>query len=161
MYKDIYLLTGSNLGDRKSHLETACRLLDGFGITQVAVSALYETASWGIAGQPNYYNQVLKIQTTLGPVDLLRTLQAVEAQMGRTREIKWESRVIDIDILFFGHEIIKEDFLTIPHPEIQNRRFTLVPMCDLAPEFMHPVLKKTTRELLESCTDDLAVKTAG
>lgn len=157
MVNKVYILLGSNLGDKEKNLGRAReQLTTSIGnITQY--SAIYETLPWGVSSQPNYWNQVLAIQTALEPYALLNVINQIEKELGRERLIRWESRIIDIDILYFNDSIIETDVLTIPHPELTNRRFTLVPLAEIAPDFIHPVLKVSNQYLLDYCTDKLAV----
>jgi 2-amino-4-hydroxy-6-hydroxymethyldihydropteridine diphosphokinase len=156
--KGKYLLLGTNLGDQLKNLKQAKDLIlrnVGFLIES---SSIYQTAPWGIQNQPLFLNQVIRIETDLPPLDLLGAIANIEKEMGRKRYIKWESRLIDIDILFYDNIIIESDQLTIPHREIQNRRFTLVPMNEIASNEIHPVLKKTIDKLLDETPDTLGVK---
>jgi 2-amino-4-hydroxy-6-hydroxymethyldihydropteridine diphosphokinase len=121
-------------------------------------SAIYQTAAWGKTDQPDFYNQVLLLQTTISPEALLLHLQQIEKKLGRERKEKWGARIIDIDILYFGKTVLNTPDLLIPHPAIALRRFTLVPLVEIAPHFVHPVLKKTNLVLLQECVDVLAVK---
>jgi len=152
-----YLLTGGNLGNRKENLSKAIELInEQCGIVTNA-SSLYETAAWGITDQPSFLNQALEIATSLNARQLMRKILKVEKIMGRVRKEKFGPRSIDIDILFFENEIHDLSFLKIPHPELQNRRFVLVPLAEINPELQHPILKKTIAELLEECPDNLEV----
>lgn len=155
----LYLLLGGNLGDKKKIFEEARELL-GERIGEIsALSAVYETEPWGFQSENVFWNQVLKIETGLSSEEILRKTQQIEQDLGRIRkENRYESRMIDIDILFYGDKIIKKEDLIIPHPRIQIRKFTLVPLCEIAPELVHPVLKKSIRQLLEECSDQLKVK---
>ena len=155
--KGIYLLLGGNLEDRENNLIEAQGLLRNRGVEVVTASAIYETAAWGVEDQPGFLNQVLEVKTNFDPADLLKTILAVELEMGRVRIQKWGERLIDIDILYYENEIIDSTELKVPHPEIPNRRFTLVPLVELASTQMHPVLQKTQQELLEVCPDELEV----
>lgn len=150
----IYLLLGSNLGDRLNNLWKA-RTRTG---SVLQSSPVFVTAAWGNLQQPQFYNQAVEIDSDLPPDVLLRHLLDIEAGMGRERTEKWGSRIIDIDILFYRDQIIDTKHLIVPHPEIQNRRFALEPMHEISPELVHPVLKKTIRQLLEECRDPLEVK---
>lgn len=152
-----FLLVGGNLGDRLKSLGMAVNALERVG-NVVNISSVYETAAWGITDQPSFLNRVLFLQTELDAFELLKALLEIEEKLGRKRLVKFGPRQIDIDILFFNDECIKTDELTIPHPEIQNRRFALVPMNELAPKLEHPVLKKTIEQLLQHCPDHLDVK---
>lgn len=156
--KGIYLLLGTNLGDRAKNLEVARNLMLEQGIAVKAISSVYETAAWGIEEQPGFLNQVLEVATDLSPEALLKTLLAIELEMGRVRIQKWGERLIDIDILYYQDKVIDKPKLKVPHPEIPNRRFTLVPLVELAAEEVHPVLGKTQEELLAVCPDRLEVR---
>lgn len=157
MNHNVFLLLGSNLGDRKTNLASARD-----GITSVAhivgTSAIYRTAAWGKTDQPEFYNQVLSVQTDLTPEALLAHLLELEKKLGRERHEKWGSRTIDIDILLFDNLEIRTDQLTVPHPGIASRKFTLVPLHEIAPHLVHPALNKTIHELLEMCTDHMRVE---
>lgn len=153
-----YLLIGGNLGNRVSNLAEARKLINEYCGEIISYSSLYETAAWGNMDQPSFLNQALHIATSLNARQLMRKILKVEKMMGRVREVKLGPRIIDIDILFYEKEIHDLRFLKIPHPEIQNRRFVLVPMSEINPGFEHPVLNKTIQQLLEECTDKLEVK---
>ncbi len=152
-----YLLLGTNLGDRLGHLIASKEAIEEQVGHIVATSAVYETAAWGVAGQPAYLNQVLQISTQFGPFELLHRTQAIEKKLGRTRVTKWESRIIDIDLLFFDQEVIHSAELDIPHPYLHQRRFTLEPLNEIAGHLVHPVLHKSVNNLLHALTDDLKV----
>lgn len=158
MYKRIFLLLGTNLGDRSGNLTRAKqKIIDKAGKI-LTFSSLYSTAAWGNVTQPDFYNQIVEIETILEPHPLLETLLEIEKDMGRVRAEKWGPRVIDIDILFFDQHVIGSPSLTVPHPGIPDRKFTLVPLDELAPEFRHPVSKKTVRTLLIECKDQSHVE---
>jgi 2-amino-4-hydroxy-6-hydroxymethyldihydropteridine diphosphokinase len=148
---------GSNLDHPSLQLEYALQHLEKRAGQIISRSSVYRSAPWGVTDQPEFMNQVVEIGTTQTPLMLLKCLQDIELSMGRERIIKWGSRIIDIDILYYGQEIITEPALKIPHPEIQARRFTLVPLCEIAPDVKHPVWNVSNRELLNRCTDDGAV----
>lgn len=135
----------------------ACSLIENSVGTILQASKIYESAAWGKEDQPDFLNQVVKIQTALNPHALLEKLIWAETSLGRLRDIKWGERIIDIDILFYEKEIIDDNALTIPHPGIPQRKFTLLPLVEIAPELVHPELKKTMTELLEKCADKLDV----
>lgn len=152
-----YLIIGGNMGDRMQLLKL-CReyILEEIG-SIAKVSGIYETAAWGKTDQASFLNQVLWVHTKLDPVALLRKCLYIEKKMGRERLLKWESRLIDIDILFYENEIIKEEKLTLPHPFIHQRRFVLVPLNEIASDFIHPVLHKSIFQILKECDDALEV----
>ena len=155
---DVFLLLGSNLGDRKGLLNKAIAHIEAEIGPVERHSSVYETQSWGKTDEPNYLNQVIQLKTSLSAQDILQKILNIEKIMGRVREEKWGSRIIDIDILFYGQDIIAEQGLTVPHPELQNRMFTLAPLSELAPDLNHPVLKKSIFELKSELKDNLIVK---
>jgi 2-amino-4-hydroxy-6-hydroxymethyldihydropteridine diphosphokinase len=152
-----YLLIGGNLGDRTVSLQKAIIMIGEYCGPLTKLSSLYETAAWGLADQPSFLNQALEISTSANARQLMRRVLKIEKDLGRVRAEKLGPRLIDIDILFFNDEIHDLPFLKIPHPEIQNRRFVLTPMAEIAAQFKHPVLKKTIAQLLEECPDNLEV----
>lgn len=158
MNEPIFILLGSNVGDRQANLLNARQEISREIGEIITTSAVYKTAPWGNTHQPDFYNQVIGIDSTLTPDTLLEGILEIEKRLGRTREVKWGPRIIDIDILLWGARTIKTPHLTIPHPELPHRRFTLLPLTEIAPEFLHPGEKKTIRELLEACTDPLKVE---
>src|SRR5918993_4851864 len=125
MNQSVYLLIGSNMGDRRKHLSDALWAIELRAGLIRGRSSIYETAAWGKTDQPSFYNQAIRISTFLQPVELLDQLQMIEKSLGRERKEKWGERVVDVDILFFGVQIIDTPDLKIPHPELQNRRFAL------------------------------------
>jgi 2-amino-4-hydroxy-6-hydroxymethyldihydropteridine diphosphokinase len=155
---DVFLLLGSNLGDREGCLQKAIDLIDTELGTVSQKSSIYETAAWGKTDQPNYLNQVVKVNTQLSARQVLDKVLKIETTMGRVREEKWGSRIIDIDILFYGEDIINEPGLIVPHPELHNRKFTLEPLSEMAPDLQHPVLKKSIFQLKSELKDNLIVK---
>ena len=152
-----YLLTGGNLGDRQQYLATARQFINQQCGTIAVASSLYETAAWGNTDQPAFLNQAIEITTTLTARQLIRRILKIEKQMGRVRQEKYGPRVIDIDILLFNNEKHNYPFLKLPHPEMQNRRFALLPLAEIAPDIIHPVMNKTVTELLKECKDELQV----
>ena len=152
-----YILLGSNLGDRETQLQTATQAISSLG-NIIRYSSVYETAAWGLENQADFLNQVLLLETELTALLLLENLLRIEREMGRERHEKWSARTIDLDILYFDDEVLDSEFLKIPHPYLQQRRFTLLPLSEISPDFLHPVLQKTNRELLETCPDLLEVK---
>ena len=145
----VYLLLGSNLGNRKEILDKAIKLLCQEVGVIISQSKNYETTPWGVTNQPDFLNLAVSIQTRLEPLQILEITQSIENQLGRVRKEKWGARLIDIDILFYGNEIIDEPNLKIPHPLLQERDFALSPMAEIAPNFVHPILGETVLELRE------------
>ena len=152
-----YLLLGSNLGDRRQHLLDA---LDGISYlgTISRVSSVYRSAAWGNVDQPDFLNATVELSTTHSPEELLNDILEIETGMGRIRNEKWGARLIDIDILFYDDIILNTSHLSIPHPQLQNRKFTLVPLAEIAPHLIHPISKKTISQLLDACEDPLDVE---
>ena len=154
-----YLLLGGNLGDKEKNLKQAIVLLEQKLGSTAKKSSIFITAAWGNTNQPPFYNQAISINTVLSPLDLLKEILKIEEQIGRKRtNDKWQERIIDIDILFYNNEVIELPELKIPHPFIQDRKFVLIPMNEIAPDFIHPVLKKTIKQLLWECKDNLEVR---
>ncbi len=154
-----YLSLGSNLGDRLQFLEEAIKKTGGSEKVSVEkVSPIYETQPVRYEDQGWFLNLVVKIQTSLEPVPLLQFLLSIEDQMGRKREGKWGPRNIDVDILLYDNQILDTDRLTIPHPRMHERRFVLIPLAQIAPGLLHPLLKKNVEELLQSCEDKSVVR---
>jgi 2-amino-4-hydroxy-6-hydroxymethyldihydropteridine diphosphokinase len=153
----IYLLLGGNLGNRSQYLQQAREsICKQVGPTK-QVSKLYETAAWGKTDQPSFLNQVLEVETTLSPEQVLQSINIIELELGRIRQEHWGARVIDIDILFYDDLVQQSQRLTIPHPQLHVRRFTLMPLVEIAPDLEHPVLKQSTKQLLAICPDKLEV----
>ncbi len=153
-----YLLLGSNLSDRAVQLQTAERYINAGAGKVVQQSAVYETAAWGKTDQPAFLNKVICIETSLNPFELLDKLLGIEKKMGRERTERWASRIIDLDILFYDELVYADASLTIPHPGIATRRFTLIPLDEIAGTIIHPVYNKTIHELLLNCEDQATVK---
>ena len=145
-----YLMIGGNLGDRKENLQQAIILIRKSCGPLIKISSLYETAAWGLVDQPSFLNQALEISTSLSAIELLSSILSIEKDMGRTRTEKLGPRLIDIDILFFNDEVHDLPHLKIPHPELQNRRFVLTPLAEIAAQLQHPVLKKISRNCWKS-----------
>ncbi len=156
--KTAYLLTGGNLGNRQATLQKAAELISQYCGAITNLSSVYETAAWGKTDQPAFLNQAIEIHTALNARQLIRRILKVEKLMGRVRREKLGPRLIDIDILFYENEIHDLRFLKVPHPEIQNRRFALIPLAEINPDIVHPQLNKTVARLLEECPDNLDVK---
>jgi 2-amino-4-hydroxy-6-hydroxymethyldihydropteridine diphosphokinase len=153
-----YILLGGNTGNRFAMLQHAKEQVAQYCGKPIKISGIYETAAWGREDQPAFLNQVIHITTELDAPALLMRILDIEKKMGRVREEKYAPRTIDIDILYFNREVVQLPQLVIPHPEIQNRRFVLVPLQEIAPRKKHPVLNKTTTQLLKACSDPLEVK---
>jgi 2-amino-4-hydroxy-6-hydroxymethyldihydropteridine diphosphokinase len=153
----LYLITGGNMGDRKNHLEEAAALIEKEIGQIIQSSKIYETEAWGHSDQPAFYNQVHIVKCAASAEETMRVILQIEQQMGRIRTFKNAARIIDIDILFFNDEIINQPNLIIPHVEISNRRFVLMPLNELSPAYVHPLLNKGIGELLSTCKDTLHV----
>lgn len=147
------LLLGSNLGDRLYYITQAGALISNRCGIIIKTSSLYETSPWGYVNQPFFVNQVMVIETKFSAENLLKELKKIESELGRGPSEKWKERNIDIDILFYNSEVIEQQGLVIPHPMIQLRRFTLVPLQEIMPDFVHPVLHETINRLVEKCND--------
>lgn len=155
MATGIYLGIGSNLGERRANLQNAVRLS---GLKVIRHSSIYETEPVGYLDQHWFLNAVLEVETDLLPSDLLNLCQKVEALLLRVRKTPKGPRTIDLDILFYGDLILQNQVLTLPHPAIQDRRFVLEPLNEIAPDLIHPVLKKTVALLLRECSDTSQVR---
>lgn len=158
MNHQVVLLFGSNIGDSYEHLKqalVACELHLG---KLISSSSIYETEPWGNLAQQSFLNQVLVFETTHSAMEVLMKILGIELEMGRQRIEKWGARIIDIDILYFDDEIISEPDLSVPHPYLHQRRFTMIPLVEVLPQFIHPILRKTNIELLEACPDNSIVK---
>lgn len=138
---------GSNLGDRLGIIRQAALLLKGNSVSIIASSDVFETEPWGIRNQPSFLNACLLIETEASPRDLLLKIQSIESELGRVARFHWGPREIDIDIIFMDGLEVNEDDLIIPHPEMNKRAFVLVPLNQVAPEWIHPILGKSVREM--------------
>ena len=145
----IYLALGTNLGDRFANLQGAIAALPP-AVRVEAQSPVYETPPWGLTDQPAFLNMAIKGGTELAPLALLAHLKDLEIHLGRTVSIRWGPRLIDMDILFYDDLVLDTPGLTLPHPRMQERAFVVVPLADLAPDFVHPVLRRPVRELLRA-----------
>ena len=154
----IFLLLGSNQGDPAKKLAEAPRRIEEATGAILQSSGEYVTAAWGEADQPDFRNQVIEIESTFDPYPLLKVLLQIEKEMGRIRSRKWGPRIIDIDILLFRDRMIDEAGLTVPHPGIPHRRFTLLPLAEIAGDIIHPASRKTIAAMLQACTDQLSVR---
>jgi 2-amino-4-hydroxy-6-hydroxymethyldihydropteridine diphosphokinase len=142
----IYLSLGSNLGNRTSNLEKALHSLSPL-VDVVNQSSIYETEPWGVLDQPNFLNQVLEGETNLSPSELLEHVKGIEREMGRKPSRRFGPRLVDIDILFYGDQIISEDGLTIPHKRMSERAFVLIPLKEIAPDLLYPGSPQTINDL--------------
>ncbi len=143
----VYIGLGTNLGNRWAYLVRALTALEAY-VSVDQASPVYETAPWGYTRQPSFLNMVVSGQTALAPHALLRTLKAIETQLGRRPTFRYGPRVIDLDLLFYGSAVINTPELVIPHPQLHQRAFVLVPLHDLAPDLWHPLLRRRVRDLL-------------
>ncbi len=155
----VYLILGSNLGEKENLLEKATDLISTRAGIVKASSSIYETEPWGTVEPLSYLNQVIIIETELEPLSLLKVILKIEKELGRKRNgIRNQPRTIDIDIVFFNDEIIRLKDLVIPHERMQFRKFVLIPLAEIAPHFIHPVLKMSVNELLINCVDNRWVR---
>jgi 2-amino-4-hydroxy-6-hydroxymethyldihydropteridine diphosphokinase len=153
----VYLLIGGNIGDRNANLAAALSLIGKYLGHVINTSSIYETEAWGFTEQPNFFNQAIYIQTNFNADVLMSEILNLEKTMGRERSIPMGPRIIDIDIIYFNDEIINKQSLIIPHPKMSERRFVLLPLAEIAPDYLHPVLNKSNTILLKECGDSLAV----
>lgn len=158
-HKSTFLLLGSNLGNRAAYLQEAIVLIAKQIGKVVSKSDLYETAAWGKTDQPGFLNQAVEVATGLTPLEVLHGVLNIEKTLGRVRDEKWGARVIDIDVILYGNEVVAiANELQIPHPEMQNRKFVLAPLAQIAPNVIHPILKQSISEILKESDDPLVVK---
>ena len=157
MANHLLLHTGTNLGKREDNLLRANDLIEKKIGKITKYSSLYETEPWGLEDQPAFINQAIELITELSPEEVLAAANGIEEEMGRIREKKWERRLIDIDIIFYGDQIIKTERLQVPHKHIQDRNFVLIPLMEIIPNFVHPIFHETIEELYEKSTDTLEV----
>lgn len=154
--ESVFVLLGSNLGDRELLVNQASKMIGERCGKIVAKSRLYESEPWGFKSEHWFLNQVVKVETAFSPDALMEVLLEIEKELGRDRSVPHEgyvSRPMDLDILYFGNEIIDTQMVNAPHPRLHERKFTLLPLCDIAPDYVHPVMKKTNLQLLDECQD--------
>jgi len=151
----IFLSLGSNLGDRSQNLKKGVGLLEQLAGKPGAISSIYETEPWGCDSDLNFFNQVIELFTPLRPLPLLEVIHEIEIMCGRDRSAaRYAPRTLDIDILLYGDSVIEFPDLVVPHPNLQERQFVLVPLAEIAPHVVHPILNKDMEELLQACSDD-------
>lgn len=152
-----HLVIGTNMGNREENLRTAITLIETNCGVILKKSSLYETEAWGNTNQPAFLNQALELRTNLSAKKLMKQLLHLERIMGRIRTEKMGPRIIDLDIILMDEEIIQSEFLILPHPHLQDRKFVLLPLAEIAPKAYHPIFNKVVEQLLHECTDDLLV----
>ena len=153
----VILHLGSNVGDRELLLNQGLDLISENIGTILSSSAFYETEPWGVKDQQDFLNLAINVETTLNPLDLLTEAKAIEQIVGRTKKEHWGPRRLDIDIIFYGQKCFIEDHLIIPHKEVQNRNFVLIPVMEIAGDWIHPELNKTVEELYLNSSDTCEV----
>ncbi len=158
MINGIFLLLGSNIGDRKWFIEKAKERIRDNDVFITDSSSCYLSPPWGTVNQPYFLNQVIRVESSLSPESLMRLCLKIENELGRIRKERYGSRTIDIDLLYYNQIHCTTESLTLPHPRLHERRFTLVPMNEIAPDFIHPVLEKSQGDLLADCPDPLPVR---
>ena len=154
----LFLLFGSNIGNRSENISKAIYFVSKDIGEIFNTSSLFETDAWGNTNQDSFYNLVCEVSTNDGPELILTKILEIEQKLGRVRVKKWEARIIDIDILYIDDIIFKSETLQIPHPLLHERKFTLMPLVQIAADYIHPILKLTSIELLQNCKDSLDVK---
>ncbi|MBU3741887.1 MAG: 2-amino-4-hydroxy-6-hydroxymethyldihydropteridine diphosphokinase [Candidatus Kapabacteria bacterium] len=154
----VVLALGANLGDRIAMMHRAVARLADAGVEHMVCSPMYETEPVGYTEQPAFVNMAVAGQTSLTPHQLASACRSIEQALGRTPRAKWHEREIDIDIVLYGHHVVHDDALDIPHPRMQDRRFVLQPCADIVPDMMHPLLQRRVNELLTACSDTAGVR---
>ena len=157
--KKVILLCGGNKGNRAYYMDSARRMIEQAIGKILQVSAIYESAPWGFQAEQNFYNQVVVVETRLAPMAILKKIWEIEKKLGRIRVgNQYSSRTIDIDILFYEQEIIDTPDLVVPHPQLHQRRFTLTPLAEILPDWIHPKFNQSISVLLKQCTDSSSVE---
>ena len=155
MKHETYLSLGSNLGNKKLQIDNAIQLIADRVGEVIKQSSWYETSPWGFSSDDNFLNIALKVNTNLWAEEVFQNIAGIEQQLGRKRKgVGYASRVIDIDILFYDDCVINQESLTIPHPRLHLRRFVLIPMNEIEPDLIHPILNKSIKLLLSECPDN-------
>lgn len=155
-----YIVLGSNMGDKFTLLNNAIEIIECRCGKVIKKSSLYESEPWGFVSDENFVNRAICVETELSSHDLLKELLQIESELGRVRkenQVGYASRPIDLDIIYYGDMINNDDFLTLPHPRMHQRNFVLMPLCEIAPDFIHPVFKVANKTLLERCDDECKV----
>ncbi len=155
--ENVYLIIGGNLGNRESNLQKALNLISVSIGNVIKKSSIYQTDAWGNTNQPKFLNQVILCETALTPQQVLAQINSIETIFQRIKLEKWGSRTMDVDILFYNDCIIDEPNLKIPHPLLTQRRFVMVPLLEIAPQLIHPILKTNITKLYNNCNDNLEV----
>lgn len=154
----VFVGIGGNIGDKLLNFRKAEKLIDEIMGNIILASSIYESPPWGFKSNDTFWNQVLKIETNLPPTGLLEKIHRIEGMFGRERSSTgYSSRQMDIDILYFDDLILETEKLTIPHPLLHKRMFVLTPLCEIAPDFIHPALKLTSKQMKDNCTDKSVV----
>lgn len=152
----VFLGLGTNIGDREANLRKAVAGFNALNIEILKISKVYETPAWGFTAQPDFLNICVQCQSELPPLDLLRSIKALEQDLGRQESFRWGPRLIDIDILYFNHEVHNFGELKIPHPGIAERDFVLKPLFDIAPDFINPANQLSTKAMLNNFKNSAA-----
>lgn len=157
---DLVLLIGTNIGDRRSNVEFALQKLNVFFGNPEVLGSIYETEPWGFDSDMPFFNRAVVYKTDMLPIDILHVCKSIEILMGRKKSLSggYENRIIDIDIVLYGDIVFKDDYLCIPHKQLIHRRFVLEPLCEIIPDFVHPELNLSVKQLLDECSDMLKVK---
>ena len=156
-----HILFGSNMGDKNEIFAQACLFINNRCGRIVSVSSAYESEPWGFEAEEWFLNRLITVETELEPEEMMQQLLGIEAELGRVRHPEtdgYTSRTADLDILYYGSRIVVTDSLTIPHPRLHKRRFALLPLCEMVPQFVHPAFRLTQIELLERCPDTSEVR---